>query len=744
MKTNFITASTRLLHYYKSRLLQVVYIFLVTVSLQAYGQEIEWDKVYGGSKDDLLTSIHKTSDGGYILGGVSSSGISGDKTEDHKGCDTYYCPGTDFWIVKISASGEKMWDRTYGGSKDDELTVVLQTSDGGYIVGGSSASPISGDKTEANKGACYSYACTSDYWIVKLDADGNKLWDRTIGSSSDDHLTSMEQTSDGGYILGGYSYSDIGGDKSEAPKGGCVVGNCPPDYWVVKINSTGDVVWDKTLGGDNADLLTSVKQTIDGGYIVGGYSNSSASGDKSETFVGICSEDTGYCPPDYWVIKLDAEGDKQWDRTVGGSERDYLVSVAQTSDGGYILGGSSGSSISGDKTEASKGVCRYNDSLSEVVCTPDYWIVKLSAAGKIEWDRTIGGSEGDGFTSLLLTSDGGYLLGGSSGSPISGDKTEVKNGSCFYDDYGDYFCTSDYWIVKVDAFGYKEWDRTFGGSDYDDLNALEHTSDGGYLLGGYSGSNISKDKTEPSKGAADFWVIKLKGTRSCTPPDVSITLKPASGAYTGGDASHLYLGYGPQSVTLQASGADSYTWSPASGLSSTTAANPVFTPTSVGTYTFTVTGSNGACTATASVTITVTDVRCGNKNDKVMVCHNGQSICMSASAVQAHLRNHPQDKLGGCGAEAMAKAKDSGATIKAYPNPFSSQTTIAFTFEQQTEYTLQVFDLSGNLVQQWPKAKAVAGREVRVDWEPKRSKKGVYILRLVSQQGVQNFRLMRE
>jgi hypothetical protein len=195
----------------------------------------------------------------------------------------------------------KQWDKDFGGSSSssNDLTSLQQTTDGGYILGGFSDSPAGGDKTQPSQGSF-------DYWVVKIDAGGNKQWDKTFGGSSGDRLTSLHQTADGGYILGGYSSSGAGGDKTQASKGG-------DDYWVVKIDASGNKQWDKTFGGSNQDYLSSLQQTTDGGYILGGYSSSGSGGEKTQPSQGSF---------DYWVVKIDAGGNKQWDKGFGGSGTD--------------------------------------------------------------------------------------------------------------------------------------------------------------------------------------------------------------------------------------------------------------------------------------------------------------------------------------------------------------------------------------------------------------------------------------
>ncbi len=442
----------------KKQLLVSVLLFMQTLlTSTAHAQTSptkQWDVRFGGSSGDALTSLQQTTDGGYILGGVSQSGISGDKTQASQGSG-------DYWVVKISSSGAKEWDARFGGSGNDDLISLQQTSDGGYILGGVSQSGISGDKTQASQGS-------DDYWVVKINSSGAKEWDVRFGGSGDDYLRSLQQTTDGGYILGGHSFSGISGDKTQASQGGT-------DYWVVKINSNGVKQWDARFGGSSNDFLGSLQQTTDGGYILGGSSASGTSGDKTQASQGS---------DDYWVVKINSSGAKEWDVRFGGSGDDYLRSLQQTTDGGYIFGGRSFSGISGDKTQASQG-------------SDDYWVVKINSIGVKEWDAGFGGSSSERLTSLQQTTDGGYILGGYSASDISGDKTQASQG--FF----------DYWVLKINSSGLKQWDASFGGSLFDYLNSLQQTTDGGYILGGYSDSGISGDKTQASQGSDDYWVVKI-------------------------------------------------------------------------------------------------------------------------------------------------------------------------------------------------------------------------------------------
>ncbi len=400
--------------------------------------------------------------------------LGGFSESNISGDKTENCIGNDdYWIVKTDTAGNIQWQNTIGGSNHDYMQFIQQTADGGYILGGTSGSNISGDKTENSIGGW-------DYWIVKIDAVGNIQWQNTIGGSNYDWLYSIQQTADGGFIFGGESNSNISGDKTENNIGSF-------DYWIVKTDPLGNIQWQNTIGGNFSDKLNSIRQTADGGYILGGPSSSSISGDKTENTIG------GTGAKDYWIVKTDSTGNILWQNTIGGNDEDWLYSIQQTTDGGYILGGSSISNISGDKTE---------NNWDTTLITVDYWIVKTDSSGNIQWQNTIGGGLDDWLTSIQQTADGGYILGGFSNSNISGDKTENSMG-------GD-----DYWIVKTDTAGNIQWQSTIGGSNHDSFWSIQQTADGGYILSGHSRSITSGDKTENNVDTIppysnDYWLVKL-------------------------------------------------------------------------------------------------------------------------------------------------------------------------------------------------------------------------------------------
>ncbi|QHV97801.1 PKD domain-containing protein [Spirosoma endbachense] len=368
----------------------------------------------------------------------------------------------DYWVVKIDGSGNKVWDKTFGGTKEDYLRSIVATSDGGFLLGGDSVSGQTGSKSDPNIG-------DSDYWVMKIDRNGTKVWDKTFGGSNTDYLYSMVATSDGGFLLGGASGSDQGGNKSDPNRGNF-------DSWVVKVDGNGTKVWDKTFGGSGSDYLRSMVATSDGGFLLGGYSGSGQTGNKSDPNRG------GY---DYWVVKINGSGGKVWDKTFGGTDLDQIYSMAATSDGGFLLGGYSNSGQSGNKSVPSLGLY-------------DYWVVKIDGSGNKVWDKTFGGTKEDYLRSIVATSDGGFLLGGDSVSGQTGSKSDPNIGD------------SDYWVMKVDGDGTKVWDKTFGGQNSDLLFSLITTLDGGFLLGGSSLSGGDGNKTSRTRGQDDYWVVKIK------------------------------------------------------------------------------------------------------------------------------------------------------------------------------------------------------------------------------------------
>jgi hypothetical protein len=316
----------------------------------------------------------------------------------------------DIFLIKTDAIGNIIWAKTYGGTDFDRAYSVQQTSDGGYIVVGETYSFGAGDY---------------DAFLVKTDANGNIQWAKTYGGTSGDLAFSVQQTSDGGYIVAGYTWS-FGADVK--------------DIFLIKTDASGNIIWAKIYGGIGYDEAYSVQQTSDGGYIVAG---------------ATLSFGAGYY--DIFLIKTDASGNIIWAKTYGGTGRDGALSVQQTSDGGYIVAG-------------------WTDSFG--ADSFDVFLIKTDANGNIIWAKTYGGTGEDYAFSVQQTSDGGYIVAGYTTSFGAG--------------WGDIF------LIKTDANGNIQWAKTYGGISYDLASSVQQTSDGGYIVAGWT----------LSFGAGDIFLIK--------------------------------------------------------------------------------------------------------------------------------------------------------------------------------------------------------------------------------------------
>jgi len=354
--------------------------FFVSAAIADPGDTL-WTRTYGGGRYDYGWCVQQTTDGGYIVAGVTESFGAGN---------------FDFYLVKTDANGDSLWTRTYGGSGCDQGYSVQQTTDGGYVIAGETRSfgperynfylvktDANGDtlwtRTYGGRGSEYGYSVQQttdggyviagktssfgagdyDFYLVKTDAKGDTLWTRTYGGHSSDYGYSVQQTTDGGYILAGETMSfGAGGD----------------DVWLVKTDANGDTLWTRTYGSTDNDYGKSVQQTTDGGYIVAGYTY----------FFGAPYWD-------FYLIKTDANGDTLWTRTYGGTEPDHAYSVQQTTDGGYILAGATQSFGAG---------------------WFDVYLVKTDANGETLWTRTYGGYDWEEGYSVQQTTDGGYIVAG--------------------------------------------------------------------------------------------------------------------------------------------------------------------------------------------------------------------------------------------------------------------------------------------------------------------------------------------
>jgi hypothetical protein len=352
---------------------------------------VQFQKCFGGSSSDEATSVKRTHDGGYIITGVTGSN-DGDVFGQHS---DYY---EDGWLVKTDASLNIEWTKTYGGSDDEWFGDVLQTADQGFIIAGGTRS-IDGDVTNSYGGG--------DCWIVKTNSSGEIMWQKSYGGTSSEGISAIKQTADGGFAFVGSTYSndiDVSGNHGGS------------DIWVVKIDSLGTIVWQKTLGGSFSEGGNSIENTVDDGCIVSGYTTSN-DGDISMHHGTSGSNSGSY---DAWLVKINSAGDLEWEKTLGGTELDESSNAIQTSDGGYIMIATTHSEDD-DVTNFMGGI-------------EDVWVVKLSSAHEIEWQQTYGGSSDDfcyGGKTIRELGNGKYIIGGltySTDGDISGNH---GNADCF-------------------------------------------------------------------------------------------------------------------------------------------------------------------------------------------------------------------------------------------------------------------------------------------------------------------------
>jgi hypothetical protein len=350
----------------------------------------------------------------------------------------------------VNAQPSITWQKCLGGSNNDMLISSVQTTDGGYVLTGftySNDNDISG-----NHGG-------RDVWMVKVNSLGIIDWQKCLGGIGEEYGSSIQQTIDGGYII-------IGSTKSND---GDVSGNNGGlDVWVVKLTGLGVIEWQKCLGGNSFEDGYSIQQTIDGGYILTGYT---ASNDAD-----VFGNHGGY---DAWVVKLTSFGIIEWQKCLGGSTNDAGNYIQQTADGGYIL---TGYTYSND------------DDVSGNHSGGDAWVVKLTSLGIIQWQKCLGGLDPDVGVQIQQNLDGGYILAG---------YTHSNDG----DVSGNHGGPSDIWVIKLTSLGVIEWQKCLGGSARESVSQIKQISDGGYVLSGFTYSN--DNDVSGNHGGYDAWVVQI-------------------------------------------------------------------------------------------------------------------------------------------------------------------------------------------------------------------------------------------
>jgi hypothetical protein len=417
----------------------------ITVEQNSTGSSIVWQKTFGGSQHDVAMDALPLAGGGYMIAGYTLSN-NGD-VSDNKGW-------TDGWLVKMDDQGNRIWSKTYGGSSDDHFTSFITMPDGGSVVTGYSASN-NGD-VPGNKGE-------TDVWILRLNNSGTVLWKKNFGGSNYDMAHAIAATPDGGIAITGTTESNDGDLAGMGHHG-------LKDMWVLKLNSNGDLIWQKMLGGSFDESSHTITVAADGNILIAGYAESTDGDLAGSTMRGF---------HDAWMVKLNNTGTVLWKKTFGGNGNESIHSIVSTADGGIIASGYSQSSTGDVSGNHGKN---------------DAWAMKLNNNGAILWSKSFGGTEDDGANSILPQADGGFIIAGFTASK-NGDITKHQG-------------LGDIWVFKLNNNGNLVWSNTFGGSQNEAASFILSTTDNNFLTGSYS---ISQDgDVTGNDGLSDYWILKFR------------------------------------------------------------------------------------------------------------------------------------------------------------------------------------------------------------------------------------------
>lgn len=413
----------------------------------AFLNEVAFVRTVGGTKNEVALSVTSTTDGGYAILGYTQSN-DGDFTFKNN-------TGFDYVVLKYDANDELQWKRNYGGSNDDRGSKIITTNDGGYaILGYTKSNDVDVSENFGDK----------DFWLVKLDAQGNILSQKSFGFTGKDVGTSLLQTKDNGYLLVGELDVTASGGAGRTPNRTLHAGG---DFWAIKLNSSGEKEWSNYYGGTFTDTASGIVETKNGDYIIAGTSDSSD--------VDITNNKGTY---DFWVIKINATGTLIWEKNFGGSEIDEAKGIASTNDNNFIIVGN---------TRSTDKDIHHNFGGADIC------IVKIDGNGSLLLQKNLGGSNFDVGNSIVKTPDGNFLISGSSRSTDQNISNHGQN---------------DAWLLKVNSEGNLLWQKTIGGSEIDFcFDALELLN--GNIIGVGESTSNNQDVVS-NQGFSDLLIIKLK------------------------------------------------------------------------------------------------------------------------------------------------------------------------------------------------------------------------------------------
>ncbi len=427
-------------------------LWVIVTATSGYSQVINWQAAAGGGHQCFFEDMTLTADSGFAVTGSLTSPVANEALDPPFSAN--WIASTNYWIVKYNSQRKIQWQKRFGGFGDDTPSSLKVSRDGALIVGGTSNSPISGNKTEAS--------VMNDAWVVKLDLNGNIIWQNVIRAVDDDYLNCMDTTLDNGVIMAISTKSGIGLEKT-IPLYGVY------DFWLVKLDSSGNVQWQNVivLPGYNLVHIKKILQLSDGGYIALGRQGVNGTGISSPV-----------------LLRLDSLGSLIWNQPFFSSGVDYMEVLEVTQDGGFLVGNFTGGGISPWKSKNSMG-------------DQDIWLIKFDSLGNYLWDNSYGSNRCDQIYDMSLSSSGEIYIVGRSDSNIGFDKT----GRC----WGDF----DYWVLKLDSNGTRLWDKTIGGKGIDTGYRIKLLPNGDILIGGYSWSPSGCDRQNFLRGYTDLWMMSI-------------------------------------------------------------------------------------------------------------------------------------------------------------------------------------------------------------------------------------------
>jgi hypothetical protein len=383
-------------------------------------------------------------------GGYIIAGYSDSQDGDVSGTKGDY----DFWIIKMDVEGNVEWKKTYGGSDWDWPYAIKPTDDGGYIAAG---------LTYSDDGDVSGFNGFRDGWVIKLNASGDMEWQRCLGGSGADAAQDVWETDDG-YLIVGFDGGTNDGDLQGMA--------CDNDFWIVKLDLNGGIVWQQCYGGSDTDLPRKIVPFGNTGYLIAGY---------AESDDGDVAGQNGF--RDFWLIQIDLAGNLVWQKALGGSSWDDAYDLLFSSEENLII-------LAGETYSDDGDVSMNHGDM-------DYWVVFLDASGNILLEKTYGGSLEDKATSILQLSSSEFIISGAAVSTDGDVESAIGNG--------------DFWIIKVTTNGDIIWNKSLGGSAYEEpIGSVFATNDNGILLAGRSKSNDGD--VSGAHGDNDLWVVKLGGT----------------------------------------------------------------------------------------------------------------------------------------------------------------------------------------------------------------------------------------